>query len=372
MRNTSLIRFLFVAALLSVPSTNTHAQSGGGQSRWKDILSTPAKFYGTPESIRVAEDVLLYQNDNGGWPKNIDMARRLNDSQQKKLAENRNKSETLIDNGATWTQIRFLALMHESTGDQRFADAALRGINFLLAAQYPNGGWPMIYPLRKGYYSHITFNDGAMIGVLNLLRDVAENRPTRDGKQPFKFVDATTRERSRRSIDQGLELILATQVVVDGKPTAWCAQYDEQKLKPASARAYELVSLSGYESVGIVKYLMSLDNPSPEVRRAVDSAVIWFDQVKIDGQRVAWEFDPKTKKRIDRVMVADSSADPLWARFYSVDANKPMFVGRDGVIHDHLADIERERRLGYAWLGDWPSDLLEGDYQDWQEKWSGQ
>ena len=53
-------------------------------------------------------------------------------------------------------------------------------------------------------------------------------------------------------------------------------------------------------------------------------------------------------------MVADPTAEPLWARFYEIGTNRPMFVGRDGIIHDHLADIEQERRLGYAWLGDWP------------------
>jgi PelA/Pel-15E family pectate lyase len=371
MRNSVLIRFSLIVALIGSGWTSAHAQWGGGQSRWRDILGVPADFYGTPESIRVAENVLLYQNDNGGWPKNIDMARKLNDSQKKKLAETRNKGETLIDNGATWTQIRFLAQMHEATGDHRFADAALRGINYLLAAQYPNGGWPMFYPHKKGYYTHITFNDGAMIGVMTLLRDIAENKPTRNDKQPFEFVDATTRERCQQAIDKGLALILATQIVVDGKPTAWCAQYDEKTLKPAAARSYELASISGYESVGIVKYLMSLDNPSPEVRRAIDSAVDWFGQVKIEGQRVEWKRDPKTKRRIDRIVVEDAQADPLWARFYSIDAFKPMFVSRDGVNHDHYSEIEAERRRGYAWLGDWPSDLLNGDYQDWQEKWAG-
>src|SRR3990172_3551165 len=104
-----------------------HAQWGGGQSRWRNILDNPDDFYGSPESIRVAENVLLYQNDNGGWPKNIEMARQLSDSQQAQLRKSHNRSETLIDNGATWTQICFLAKVYEATGDQRFADAAIRG-----------------------------------------------------------------------------------------------------------------------------------------------------------------------------------------------------------------------------------------------------
>jgi len=73
MRNSVLIRFSLIwcsSALDGRPPT----PNGAAQSRWRDILGVPADFYGTPESIRVAENVLLYQNDNGGWPKNIDMA----------------------------------------------------------------------------------------------------------------------------------------------------------------------------------------------------------------------------------------------------------------------------------------------------------
>jgi len=349
---------LAVAAAAPAP-----AQWGGGQSRWRNILDYPPDYFGSPDSIRVAENVLLYQNENGGWPKNIDMARKLTGADKARLRQTHNQSETILDNGATWSQIRFLALVHEATGDARFATAAQHGIEFLLAAQYANGGWPMIYPLRKGYYSHITFNDGAMIGAMKLLRDVAQE------KKPFEFVDQNLRERSRQAIDRGLDVILRTQVLVDGQRTVWCAQHDETTLEPAAARTYELPSLSGYESVGIVEYLMGVDHPSPEIKRAVESAVDWFNNVKIEGQAIEWKRDPDTGRPIDRTVVADPSADPIWARFYEIGTNRPMFVGRDGIVHDHLADVEQERRLGYAWLGDWPKKLLDGEYPEWRNRW---
>ena len=175
-------------------------QWGGGQSRWRNILDNPDDWYGSAESVRVAENVLLYQNDNGGWPKNIEMSRKLSDNDKARLRATHNRSETIIDNGATWTQIRFLALVHAATGEKRFADAAERGLEYLLDAQYDNGGWPMIYPLREGYYTHITFNDGAMIGVMNLLRDVSQDKQTAAGETPFEFVDSDLRDgRGRRS-----------------------------------------------------------------------------------------------------------------------------------------------------------------------------
>ena len=64
-------------------------------------------------------------------------------------------------------------------------------MDYLLKAQYPNGGWPQFYPNLNGYYKHITFNDDAMIGVMKLLRDVAAGKPV------YAFVDEA-RRRSRR------------------------------------------------------------------------------------------------------------------------------------------------------------------------------
>ena len=229
---------LLAVVLVLVAGQVAHAQWGGGQSRWGNILDYPDGYYGSDESIRVAQNVLVYQNPNGSWPKNTDMARKLSASEKARFRKNRGKAESGIDNGATWTQIRYLALVHEATGEERYARAVRRGIEYLLAAQYPNGGWPQFYPLRRGYYSHITYNDGAMIGVMDLLYDVAE------GKKPFEFVDSELRERCRVATEKGLDVILKTQVVVDGQPTAWCAQHDENTLQPAAARAFEPVSSS--------------------------------------------------------------------------------------------------------------------------------
>jgi PelA/Pel-15E family pectate lyase len=332
--------------------------------RWRNILDQPADWYGSDEARRIADNVLLYQNDSGGWPKNIDMARALSEEDKAQLRQTHGETETTIDNGATHTQIRYLAIVHAATGDERYAEAARRGIEYLLAAQYENGGWPQFYPLKKGYYTHITFNDGAMIGAMTILRDASI------GKPPFDFVDVLVRERSARAIDKGLDCILKCQVVVDGKPTVWCAQHDEVNFRPRGARAYELPSLSGSESVGVVNYLMEIDHPSDEVKRAIESAVAWFDEVKIVGMAVRWVRNPDLPRGRDRVLVADPAANPLWARFYEIGTNQPMYVGRDGVVRSNLADVEYERRTGYNWIGDFAATLLERDYPAWRIKWA--
>lgn len=342
---------------------SAHAQRPDRGVRWRQILEQPEAWYGSDDAVRIADNVLVYQHPNGGWEKNVDKARVLSDEEKEHILQTRDQIETTIDNRATWTEIRFLARVHHATGLPRFVEPINRGLEYLLAAQYPNGGWPQFYPIKRGYYEHITFNDGAMIGVMNVLRDVAQ------GKQPYEFVDADLRARAQTAIDKGLEVILKCQVVVDGKPTVWCAQHDEVTFEPRPARAYELVSLSGMESVDIVEYLMKIDNPSPEVKQAIEGAVAWFKKAKIEGLSVHWVRDASLPEGIDRVAEPDPSAPPVWARFYEIGTNRPLFVGRDGIPREHMADIEHERRIEYVWLGEFANKLLKKEYPKWQAKW---
>jgi PelA/Pel-15E family pectate lyase len=303
-----LLSVAVAASMLLAPTGTVQAQRPDRGLRWRQILEQPRDWYGSDEAVRIADNVLASQHPNGGWGKNVERTRVLSDEEKQQLRDTRSQIETTIDNRATHTEIRFLARVHAATGDQQYVEPINRGLEYLLAAQYDNGGWPQFYPIKRGYYEHITFNDGAMIGVMNVLRDVAE------GERPFEFVDDDLRARARQAIDKGLAVILKCQVMVDGRPTAWCAQHDHVTFEPRPARAYELVSLSGMESVEVVEYLMKIDDPSPEVKQAIEGAVAWFEEAKIEGLSVHWVRDAALPRGIDRVAEPDPSASPRTAR----------------------------------------------------------
>jgi DNA sulfur modification protein DndE len=326
---------------------------------WRALMKRKPAWYGTPQAAEVAGTVLLYQCACGGWPKNIDMTRNLTMAEKAALSTPPPDTLATIDNGATWSQLFFLARMIAVTPEPRLLASFNRGMDYLFTAQYANGGWPQFFPLHPGYYSHITYNDDAMVGVLTLLQAVAA------GQDPFPFVDAERRSRAARAVAKGVECILATQVKVDGKLTAWCAQHDEKTLQPAPARAYELVSLSGDESVGIVRFLMKVDPQTPAVIAAVRGAIGWFEQVRIKGIRIEQVADTASPAGFNAIVVPDSTAPPMWARFYLIGSNRPFFSDRDGKIYYNLAEISSERRNEYAWLGYWPQELLEKDYPAW-------
>jgi PelA/Pel-15E family pectate lyase len=184
----------------------------------------------------------------------------------------------------------------------------------------------------------------------------------------YRFVDAARRHRAAAAFDRGVECIVRCQVHVGDRLTVWCAQHDEIDLQPRPARTFELASLSGSESARIVRLLMSLEQPSPEVVQAIDAAIAWFDRARLTGIRQDYEDDANAPGGRNKIVVEDAAAAPLWARFYDLTTERPIFVDRDGVPRDRLSDIGYERRNGYGWLGTWPQELLDREYPAWCQR----
>jgi PelA/Pel-15E family pectate lyase len=353
-----------LAAAIEGRSTQTDRPSAPASIKWTNCLAQTPDWYAGDEAIRIAENVLLYQRNTGGWPKNIDMALPLTEREKRDLTKEKQNRDSTIDNGATYTQIAYLVRVFEAKRFVRHRDAALAGIDYMLAAQYENGGWPQYYPDLSGYYKHITFNDDAMIGVMKVLRDIAERRTI------YGFVDENRRRRAAEAVRKGIDCILKAQVLVQGKRTVWCAQHDEVTFAPANARTYELASLSGGESVAIVRFLMGIENPSAQVVEAIQSAIAWFRRSTITGISVVDAPNRSQQRGRDKVVIQDPKGEPLWARFYEIGTNRPLFVGRNGIAKYRLADIEAERRNNYRWYVTSPAALLKEDHPAWEKKWA--
>jgi PelA/Pel-15E family pectate lyase len=328
MKQVSSITWIFTLASLSAVTVAPAAE----RAPWGTYARQPDAWYRGPEGSRVAANIRSHQSPRGDWPKNTD-------NSAEPFRGDPATIEGTFDNGATVGELRFLARAFRATSDAQDRDAFLKGLDHILSAQYPTGGWPQSSPPGKGYHRHITFNDNTMVNLMALVRHVASG-------DEFRFVDPARRAAARRTFDAGIACILKCQVIVDGTLTVWCAQHDEITLEPRSARTFEPVSLSGAESADILLLLMSLDGPSPEVVRAVQAGARWFENVRLTGIR-------EIKVDGDKRIASDPAAPPLWARFYQIPSLRPIFSGRDSVIKYDIAQIEPERRNGYAWYGGW-------------------
>jgi PelA/Pel-15E family pectate lyase len=113
---------------------------------------------------------------------------------------------------------------------------------------------------------------------------------------------------------------------------------------------------------------MGIRQPDERVIRAVESAAAWFEKSKLTG--IKWEQrpDPSKSRGYDRVVVKDPNAGPIWARFYELKTNRPIFIGRDSRIKYDVMEIEEERRTGYSWYVDEAAKLLSVEYPAWQKR----
>ncbi|MBQ5902742.1 MAG: pectate lyase, partial [Alistipes sp.] len=328
------------------------------------MRETNPEFFCSEEATRIGDQMLLYQRVTGAWPKNTDMVRRLTDQERDMVIKAKEGvHDSTIDNGATTSQMIFLARLYQATGEARFREAFLKGLQYLLDGQYENGGWPQIWPITTGYHAHITFNDDAIANILFIFDDIRNARAPYEGD----LIDKATRQQVAKAFDKGIECILKCQIFVDGEPTVWCQQHYKDSYEPAPARVFEHACYCTQESAALVRLLMTLPKPSKRVKEAVHGAMKWFDTYKLTGLkyvRTGWR--PGEKR--DAKLVEDASAElPIWGRFYNFEYCEPFVCDRDGIARRRLEQIGQERRTGYSWYGSRPAELYPL-YEKWAEK----
>ena len=325
--------------------------------------------YKPTEITAIADNIVLFQKDNGGWPKNYDMQAILTPDQVDSLLRSKSMTNTTFDNRTTYSHISYLAKVYSLTKTAKYKAAALKGFDFVIESQYNNGGWPQYYPIEENNYSRfITFNDDAMAGIMWMLKDII------DGKPEYNFIDDMHRLQLRSAFDKGLDCIIKTQINDAGQPTAWCQQYDEVYLQPVWARKFEPPSICNGESPKIVLLLMNIKDPSAAVINAVQSAVSWFKTSAIKGIRIETFDAPElvTPYRIsntDKRVVEDLEAPIIWTRYYELKTHRPLFCNRDSKVVYSLAEVQRERRDGYSWYTYEPQKVL-NKYPAWQKLWA--
>ena len=317
---------------------------------------------------KIADNLLLYQRDSGGWPTNKHPLRVVSPEERAAALANKSARDASFDNRNIYPQIAYLSEAYRQTGDVRYRTAALKGLEYTLDRQYPNGGWAHS-PDRTGhaYYQHITIADEVMPGVLTFLRKVA------GGNYPFDYIEPPLRKKVSDAVARGDALLLKLQVRQQGKRTGWAGQYHHETLEPVKGRAYELPGILAWETVPVLQYFMSIDNPSEEVIEAVHGGVAWLESVKLTGIRI--DRMATTGRRFDYhaadydlQVVEDETAKPIWARFYDLHTSEPFLANRDGKRVYQLSDVDIERRTGYSWYGYWPTKLLSTEYPAWKQR----
>ena len=327
-------------------------------------LDRDPAWYATPEARHVADVIVSFQTPAGGWSKNSPRDGALRQRGQPYTASHAKPQPDDVawnwvgtfDNDATTTEMRFLARVQAQapgTDGDGYRASFLRGLAYVFDAQYPNGGWPQIYPLQGGYHDAITYNDDALEDITSLLANVA------GGQGDYAFVPQNLRAQAQSAQDRALACILATQVRIDGHLTVWGQQHDPLTMEPVGARNFEPASLSSSESGNLLIYLMNLPHPSPEVVASVHAGAAWLKAHALHD--LVW-----TRGAGGTTLTPTPGAPLLWARYYSLTTGKPIFGDRDLTIHDDVFELSAERLNGYSWYNTSSQKALDA-YAKWAQ-----
>ena len=350
------------AEVVALKMTNSLKAPSGGD--FKTSFKTGDAWYAGGEAKQLTAVVLSYQTPTGGWSKHTGFSNGPRQpgmlfSSQYEPGKPPHYLAT-FDNGSTTEQLHFLANVWLATKHEDCAAGFIRGLNFILAAQYPNGGWPQVYPLEGGYHDDITFNDDAMTHILELLHAIASKEPQ------FDFLAETQRQQAAEALARGIRCVLETQITQGSRKTGWCSQFDALTLQPSSARKMEPATLGGTETAHIVKFLMTITNPAPEIVASIEAGLKWLGEVKINGET-------RTNAAGKKFFAASSDGGEIrWARFYNLTNSKPVFPGRDGISYDTFEAMAAKNKLGYDYYSTLPGSVVNNGQKKWRKMLANQ
>lgn len=300
----------------SVPSYETSSKGYG--MRYDALLE------GTLDvTTSVADLIVALQNEDGGFqvlPDNYEMS-------QKETGLGSMKDVSSVYNGATTAELKYLAkyITANKPEDSKYQDAFVKGIKYLLTTQRDNGGWSMNPGSESGFNANIEVGNKAMTEVLTLLSDIAILN-----NQDYVFArKAMNVDEIKSAVEKGNDFIVKSQISNNNKKSGWATQYDKSG-NVTMGHTYERESVSSYTTKDVIDYLMTIHNPSQDIKDAVESAYSWLKDVKIADKEQKVVKDTSMNNGFDVYLVDGSGT---WASNYvydkATDSYRPLYSDVD-------------------------------------------
>ena len=300
----------------SVPSYETSSKGYG--MRYDALLEVTLDV-----TTSVADLIVALQNEDGGFqvlPDNYEMS-------QKETGLGSMKDVSSVYNGATTSELKYLAkyITANKPEDSKYQDAFVKGIKYLLTTQHDNGGWSMNPGSGSGFNANIEVGNKAMTEVLTLLSDIAILN-----NQDYVFArKAMNVDEIKSAVEKGNDFIVKSQISNNNKKSGWATQYDKSG-NVTMGHTYERESVSSYTTKDVIDYLMTIHNPSQDIKDAVESAYSWLKDVKIADKEQKVVKDTSMNNGFDVYLVDGSGT---WASNYvydkATDSYRPLYSDVD-------------------------------------------
>lgn len=306
------------------------------QQRWGEGLATPDQIWvqppGTPtvglaylEAYAATGDAryltaagdaaraLLYgQLQSGGWQNCVDFNPRGDKVHQYRNGRGGGKNYSSLDDGQTQSALLFLV---RADAALRFEDAAIHeavqyGLNALLAAQFPNGGFPQVWsgpvspqPIRRASYPpHDWRTEGRVKNYWDMYT-LNDNVPGYVARTLWAAHETSGEERFRAALQKLGDFLLLAQMP-DPQP-GWAQQYNYD-MQPIWARKFEPPAVTGDETQEAVETLLLIAHATGDSR--------YLEPI------------PRALDYLERSLLPDGRL----ARYYELQTNRPLYMERRG------------------------------------------
>ncbi|MDR7089155.1 pectate lyase [Cellvibrio fibrivorans] len=207
-----------------------------------------------------------------------------------------------FDDVGTAEAAKFLLRLYSEKRDSKYRPALDKAIHFMLASQYPIGGWPQRFPLmydhpykdHADYSSFITFNDDVAAENIDFL---------------LMCYQILGEARVREPVIRAMNSFLVTQM---GQPQpGWALQYTPE-LVPAGARSYEPKSLHTPTTAENIQQLIKFYRMTGETKflARIPEALAWLESLTLP---IKPEYEGRSHPS-----------------FIELDTNKALFTHRRG------------------------------------------
>ncbi len=274
-----------------------------GMAFLRAYQATKDEFY--LQAATDAANALVYgQLKSGGWTNSIDFDPKSPNVADYRNGKGKGKNNSSLDDGQTQSALQFLVQIDKALEfrHESIHQAALIGLDALLAAQFPNGGFPQVWtkPVEpqpvlsasfpdydwrtegkvKDYWNMFTLNDNVTGYVAATL--IEAHRTYND----LRYLAALGK--------LGDFLLLAQ--MPEPQP-GWAQQYDYQ-MHPIWARKFEPPGVSGDETQEVIATLMLIAETlgAPKYLEPIPRAAAWLKRSLLPDGQVARYYELKTNR----------------------------------------------------------------------------
>lgn len=297
------------------------------------------------DAAKDAAEALVYgQLKSGGWRNYVDFASKATEAGLYRNGKAKGSNNSSLDDGQTQSALRFLTLADKALGFQHAAihESVQIGFDALLAAQYPNGGFPQVWtgpvPSQKAIKANYPDYDWRTEGRVKNYWDMYTLNDNTTGYIAQALLDASRVYQEPRYLEAlkklGDFLILAQ--MPDPQP-GWAQQYNYD-MQPIWARKFEPPGVSGDESQEAIETLMLIYGETKDKKylEPIPRAIVWLRKSTLPGN--------------------------LLARYYELKTNRPLYMERDGEKYSLTFDDSR-LPSHYGWKTESRFEALEKNYR---------